>query len=70
MSYLRNNGIFSPTEYVGKTLEEAKKYAEEGGFIVRIVEEDGHAHMLTMDVKPNRLNFRVKKGHISDVYGG
>lgn len=70
MSYLRNNGVFSATEYVGKPIEEAKKYAEDGGFIVRIVEEDGKSHMLTMDVKSNRLNFRLRNGHVTDVYGG
>ena len=70
MSYLRNNGVFSATEYVGKSIEEAKKYAEDGGFIVRIVEEDGKSHMLTMDVKSNRLNFRLRNGHVTDVYGG
>ncbi len=70
MSNLRNNGVFSKQEYVGKTLEEATKYAEEGGFSVRIVEKDGQTYMLTMDLKPSRLNFRVNGGFITDVYGG
>ncbi len=70
MNNLRNNGVFSKQEYVGKTIEEATKYAEEGGFSVRIVEKDGQTYMLTMDLKPNRLNFRVNSGFITDVYGG
>jgi hypothetical protein len=70
MSYLRNNGIFSKEEYIGKTIDEAKKYAEEGGFIIRIVEEDGKSFMLTMDFITNRLNFRVRGGYVTDVYGG
>ncbi len=70
MSNLRNNGVFSKLEYVGKTLEEATKYAKDGGFDVRIVEKNGQTFMLTMDLKPNRINFRVNNGFITDVYGG
>jgi hypothetical protein len=35
---LRNNGIITESEYKGKSLDEAKKYAENGGFSTRIVE--------------------------------
>lgn len=70
MSYLRNNGVISKEEYVGKTIDEAKRYAEEGGFITRIVEEDGKSFILTMDFLTNRLNFRVRGGYVTDVYGG
>lgn len=70
MPNLRNNGIYSKDEYVGKTIDEAKKYAEEGGFTVRVVEEDGKSFMLTMDVKSDRLNFRIRGGYVTDVYGG
>lgn len=38
---LRNGGIISVSEYSGKTLQEAIKYANDGGFITRIVEENG-----------------------------
>lgn len=31
MSKLRNDGRISKEEYVGKTLQEATKYAQEGG---------------------------------------
>ena len=67
---LRNNGIITEKEYKGKTLEEATKFAEDGGFVVRIVEKDGQSFMLTMDVKTNRLNFRVYNGIVTDVYTG
>jgi hypothetical protein len=70
MSYLRDNGIITEKQYLGKTLEEATKYAEEGGFIVRIVEVDGQAKMLTMDAKSNRINFRVQGGFITAAFGG
>ena len=70
MSYLRDNGIITERQYVGKTLEEATKYAEEGGFEVRIVEVDGQTKMLTMDAKSNRINFRVNGGFITAAFGG
>ena len=54
----------------GKTLDEATKYAEEGGFEVRIVEIDGQSKMLTMDAKSNRINFRLNGGFITAAFGG
>ena len=70
MSYLRDNGIITERQYVGKTLDEATKYAEEGGFEVRIVEIDGQSKMLTMDAKSNRINFRLNGGFITAAFGG
>ena len=67
---LRNFGMFSESEYKGKTLEEATKYAEEGGFVVRIAEQDGDAKMLDMSVRADRLNFRVRAGYITAAFGG
>lgn len=67
---LRNNGIITDKEYKGKTLEDATKFAEEGGFVVRIVEENGVQKMLDMSVMSNRVNFRVFGGIVTDVYTG
>jgi hypothetical protein len=67
---LRDNGIITERQYVGKTLEEATQFAEAGGFEVRIVEVDGQAKMLTMDAKSNRINFRVNGGLITAAFGG
>lgn len=67
---LRNNGIISQGEYEGKTIDEAKKYAEEGGYTTRITEENGQGKMLTMDINQNRINFRVRNGYVIDAYGG
>lgn len=67
---LRNNGVISQREYVGLTIKEAYDYAENGGFTCRITEIDGVAHMVTMDYKTNRLNFRVKNDIVIEVYGG
>ena len=70
MSYLRDNGIITERQYVGKTLDEATKFAEEGGFEVRIVEVDGQSKMLTMDAKSDRINFRVGGGLITAAFPG
>jgi len=67
---LRNFGVFSESEYKGKTLQEATKYAEDGGFVVRIVEEEGDVKMLDMSVRADRLNFRVRGGFVTAVFGG
>ncbi len=67
---LRNFGLITQGEYDGKTIDEATQYAQEGGYTVRITEENGQPKMLTMDVNPNRINFRVKNGYVIEAYGG
>ena len=67
---LRNNGIITQSDYVGKKLDDAKEYAERGGFTIRIVEENGISKMLDMSVNQNRVNFRVSNGVVTDVFGG
>jgi len=70
MPYLRNNGIISKEEYVGKTIEEATQHATSGGFITRIVETDGQLKMLDMSNRGDRVNFRVRNGIVTDAFGG
>jgi phosphosulfolactate synthase (CoM biosynthesis protein A) len=70
MAYLRDNGMITEREYLGKSLEEATQYAKDGGFEVRVVEVDGQSKMLTMDVKQNRINFITKGGYVTSAYGG
>jgi hypothetical protein len=67
---LRNNGIITKADYIGKTVEEATKYGKEGGFESRVVQRDGRSEILDMDTKGNRLNFIVSHGKVTDVYGG
>ena len=70
MPYLRNNGIISKEEYVGKTIEEATQHATSGGFITRIVEINGQLKMLDMSNRGDRVNFRVRNGIVTDAFGG
>jgi len=62
--------MITKKEYVGKTLQEAIKYATDGGFATRIVEKNGKAEMLDMSVRADRLNFRLRDEIVTDVFGG
>lgn len=67
---LRNFGLITEKEYVGRTLQESTKYAEDGGFITRVVETDGNQVMLDMSNREDRINFRVKNGFVISAFGG
>jgi len=54
-----------PENYVGLTLEQAKKISEAAGTRWRIVEEDGIPKPVTRDYNPTRLNFVMEKGIIT-----
>ena len=66
----KNFGIVDPLEYRGLIINEAEQIATQNGFTTRIVESDGKSLIVTMDLKPNRLNFRVKNNVVIDVYPG
>ena len=70
MGNLRHGGIITEREYVGKTLEDAKKYAEDGGFIIRIVEQNNKPVSLDMSVKADRINCRVSNNIVTAAFGG
>ena len=67
---MHNFGIVTPTEWVGLEIDKAYEQAKVRGFVGRIVEQDGRAFIVTMDLKPNRINFRVSNGTVTDVYTG
>ena len=67
---LKNFGIISERDYVGKTLEEAEKKAKDDGFVTRVVEKDGHQYMLTMELRADRINLRVRNNIVTSIYGG
>ena len=66
----RNFGIITPNEWKGLTLQEAEQKASNEGLNTRISEIDGKSLMLTMDAKPNRVNFRIKDNKIIEAYTG
>jgi len=57
-------------DYEGLTLEQALKKAIANGLTPRVVEENGKAFMLTMELKFNRINFRVLDDRIIEAYAG
>lgn len=63
-------GVINPKEYIGLILEEAEEVAKTNGFSTRIVEMNGTALFVTMELRNNRLNFRVSDNKITDVYPG
>lgn len=56
--------------YVGMTLEAAKARADKAAIPNRVVEEDGVSNPVTMDHRPERLNFAVKAGKVIRVTKG
>lgn len=70
MGKLRDNGLITEREYTSKSLEDATKYAESGGFIVRIVEVNGKPLSLDMSVREDRINFRVINDKVTAAFGG
>lgn len=65
-----NFGIVDPSHYVGLTVEKAREKATLNGFVSRIVEEDGESFFVTMELRSDRINFRVKNNTIVDAYPG
>ncbi len=58
------------SSYVGMTLQEATARADKAGIRWRVVEEDGKSRPVTMDHRPDRLNFAVAAGKIIRVTKG
>jgi hypothetical protein len=56
--------------YVGLTKDEAIAAAEEAGVPWRIEREDGEDFALTMDYRPDRVNFSVEDGEVTAVRAG
>jgi hypothetical protein len=58
------------SSYVGMTLAEGRARAEKTGIRWRVIEEDGKSRPVTMDYRPDRLNFVVAGGKIIRVTKG
>ena len=67
---MKNFGIITESEWIGLSIKDAASKAETDGFTYRIVEENGTPKMVTMDLKPNRINFRLNNDRVIGVYGG
>ena len=67
---MRNFGIITESEWTGLSIKDAIEKATSDGFIHRIVEENGVQYMVTMDLNPSRINFRVSNNKVTAAYGG
>lgn len=59
-----------PETLVGVPLKVAEETAEKAGVKHRVVKVDGQARPVTMDFNPDRLNFTVVQGVVTEVTKG
>jgi NifU-like protein involved in Fe-S cluster formation len=55
---------------IGKTVKEAKKLCADNQIRCRIASKDGKEKMFSCDYQPNRVNFAVSKGIVTDSHLG
>ncbi len=67
---LKNFGMITEKDFLGKTLEEATEKAVNDGYSTRVTERDGDSFILTMDIRVDRMNFRINKNIVIGVYVG
>ena len=67
---IKNFGMITEKDYLGKSLKDASDKAQQDGFTTRITERDGVSYILTMDYRGDRINFRVSNDTVIAAYGG
>jgi hypothetical protein len=60
----------SADSLIGLTEDEARKVAEERGWVVRVAMRDGEAFMLSTDYREDRVNLTVEKNSVTSVQIG
>ncbi|SHJ95290.1 hypothetical protein SAMN02745181_2861 [Rubritalea squalenifaciens DSM 18772] len=56
--------------YLGMELKAAMELAKSEGRSARVIQEDGEHRIVTRDYRPERLNFVVVKGKVTEVTRG
>ncbi len=59
--------FFNPKKFVGMKLEDAKKDANDCGFTIRVLKQDGQSFAGTCEVNRFRINVEVDNGVITAV---
>ncbi len=59
-----------PDPYLGLTREAAGERADAAGILHRVVEIDGESRPVTMDHRPDRVNFAIRDGLVIRVTKG
>jgi hypothetical protein len=67
---MRNFGIITESEWVGLPIKDAIEKAANDGLTHRIIEENGVQYMVTMDLRGDRINFRVTNNIVTAAHGG
>lgn len=57
-------------DFIGLSLEKAQALADKHSLVHRVVMVDGKPRPATLDFRPDRLNFTVVKGKVSEVSKG
>lgn len=52
---------------VWQSFEDAQTIAEDNGYFLRVVSEDGNDYIYTMDHQEGRLNVKLDSGIVTDV---
>ena len=60
----------TPSSFVGLTLEEAEAKATKADLPHRVIKRDGQSLPVTRDYRPERLNFTVENGKVTEVTNG
>lgn len=55
------------SDYIGLAESEAVAKAEAEGLVSRVVERDGQAQVITLDLRSDRLNFTITNGSVTKV---
>lgn len=62
--------IPTPSSFVGLPLEEAEAKAKAADLPHRVIRKDGEEFPVTRDYRPERLNFTVENGIVTEVTQG
>ncbi len=62
--------VMKPDSLIGLPIEQVQADCDEAKIPPRVVEVDGEPRPMTMDYRPERLNFKVKDGKVTEVKNG
>ncbi|WP_018968667.1 hypothetical protein [Rubritalea marina] len=58
------------TDFIGLSIEDAQALSKKHELRCRVIEVDGKPRPMTLDLRPDRLNFHVKDGKVTKVTRG
>jgi hypothetical protein len=58
---------FTEMDLLGKSIEEAGRFVERSGYVIRMTRKNGQPLIITRDYRTNRINVAVIDGKIVEV---